>query len=331
MGSVIVEVGSHRQRLRHLLATTGGTVRIASAYVTESDLLDDAENREIRLLTAITPMDIVSGATSLKALKALMDKGIDCRFVPHDPRLHAKVYIFGDESALVTSANLTGRALDSNTEVGAFVDKREIRALASWFDGQWNSATRLDARAVDQWNQRIAALPIDYSIFRAKCRRLPPAGAPSDYRRLSAASVPCFLCNSNRPSKGHFDWGDRHIEELMKKRGFAAAWESFDHPSHMQRVQRGDIILLFANGPVGIIAIGEAKGKCETLPNADPRRLFSGFETPEWRVPVDWLAWVEDNNAYRWDGSVRPSFLDINKNIYKSKREAALQLLLGDR
>jgi len=330
MSSLIAEVGLHRQRLRHLLATTRGVVRIASAYVTESEMLGEAGDREIRLLTTLTPMDFVSGATSPDALKVLMDEGVDCRFVAHDPRLHAKVYIFGNEVALVTSANLTRSAMDSNIEVGAFVDRSEVHALIRWFDQQWNSATHLGASTLDEWNRLTAAPRVEYSDWQDRVRHLiippPPSGGPG----VPLPSASFFRCNSNRKEARRHGYDDRYLELLMKKERFAAAWSEFAYPGHMQRVHECDIIFLFASGNVGIIAIGRATARYEVIVHNEGGQIFEGFEADEWRVPVEWLVWVEDQNAYRWTSNLPPAFLDISNTLYKSDREAAWQHLLGD-
>jgi len=97
----------HRIRLRDLLKKTDGLVRIASAYVTETDLLAGRGAREVRLLTSLLRMDIITGASSLDSLRSLIEGGVHCRCVTRGPRLHANVYIFGDELAVITSANLT--------------------------------------------------------------------------------------------------------------------------------------------------------------------------------------------------------------------------------
>src|SRR5271165_6596311 len=76
---------------------------------------------KVRLLTSLVRMDIVSGATSLACLRSLIKAGVECSCLSRGPRLHAKVYIFGDQSAIVTSANLTTNALDRNIEVGVHV------------------------------------------------------------------------------------------------------------------------------------------------------------------------------------------------------------------
>src|SRR5271157_4257117 len=89
----------HRHWLSELLEATGDSVRVASAYVTDDDLLFGIKNRKVRLLTSLVRMDIVSGATSLRCLRTLVKSGVQCCCLPHGPRFHAKVYIFGNESA----------------------------------------------------------------------------------------------------------------------------------------------------------------------------------------------------------------------------------------
>lgn len=113
----------HRVRLRDLLNKTDGLVRIASAYVTDTDLLTGLRAKNVQLLTSLSRMDIITGASSLDSLRFLIDSGVDCRCVSRRPRLHAKVYIFGGQSAIITSANLTWNALDSNIEVGVRVGR----------------------------------------------------------------------------------------------------------------------------------------------------------------------------------------------------------------
>jgi hypothetical protein len=335
MGMLVFEVGKHRQRLRDLLATTRGVVRVASAYVTESDLLTHAGKRQIRLLTALKTIDIVSGATSLDALEALIRRGIECRFMPDVPRLHAKVYIFGDVSALVTSANLTISALDRNIEVGTVVDGDEVQALTTWFDEHWASATPLALSRLETLRQQTAELSLAFKFLRAKCHLVRRA-APHDAHRGKTTSpgrfdpsISYFLCNSNRPASVPLSTGGYDLEESMKEKGYAAAWETFNYPGHMKDVQRSDIVLLIANG-AGIIAIGQAKGKCETLRRAGPRRVSNEFDFPEWRVPVDWLVWVSDDRAYPWRPTPRSTFVNISDFKYKSRCDPALQHLLGD-
>jgi hypothetical protein len=49
----------HRNALHNLMKQTEGTVRIASAYVTDTRLLSGLKGRDVRLLTYISKMDII--------------------------------------------------------------------------------------------------------------------------------------------------------------------------------------------------------------------------------------------------------------------------------
>jgi phosphatidylserine/phosphatidylglycerophosphate/cardiolipin synthase-like enzyme len=87
-----------------------------------------------------------------------------------DPRFHAKVYIFGDDSAIVTSANFTTRALDSNIEAGALLAGGDVEDLIGWFDGLWGSAEPVDAPRLSRLGQRTTELRQAFAPFLHSCR-----------------------------------------------------------------------------------------------------------------------------------------------------------------
>jgi hypothetical protein len=275
MHKVIAEDGSHRQHrqwLRNLLDTTEGSVRVASAYITDRDLLSGIKNRNVHLLTSLLRMDILSGATSLESLRALLEAGVQCRCLYDGPRLHAKVYIFGDQSAVVTSANLTTSALDWNIEVGVQLTGSAVEDLTGWFDAFWTRAHRLPVTEVTEWQQQTDTLRREYRELRKKAGALPalpkeapPFGeSPEDLRELLDNADRFFCCNTDRRQGARTPTGGYELEEKMHKRGYAAAWESFKFPSHMDKVKRGDAIFMFAKG-VGIVGIGYAKAEREIL------------------------------------------------------------------
>ncbi len=203
MRPVIAGTGIRRERLLKLLATTQGLVRIASAYVTETDLLGKADNKDVRLLTALSTMDLISGATSLDSLRTLIKTGVECHLLPDHPRLHAKVYIFGDESAVVTSANLTTSALDSNIEVGVQLSGSEVEDLTRWFDGLWCSSEPLDEPRLDTFIKRTATLRKEFAFLRARCRLFDRKGTRPEVTSVSVppdsgSSLCYFLCNTDR-------------------------------------------------------------------------------------------------------------------------------------
>lgn len=72
--------------------------------------------------------------------------------------MHAKLYVFGSSSAVVTSANLTKAALDRNQEFGILLgDQPDIATCVSYFDRLWACAgENLSAMQVESWNAIVA-------------------------------------------------------------------------------------------------------------------------------------------------------------------------------
>jgi hypothetical protein len=328
MTSVIAGAGVHRKRLSELLATTVGTVRIASAYVTEAKLFAERGNRDVRLLTALSAMDLVAGATSLDALETLIQNGIGCRVLPQVPKFHAKLYIFGGETAIVTSANFTVRALNSNIEVGAQITGGEVEELAHWFDHLWNSAELLDGERISSFRRLTTALRREFAFLRARCDLADLPGTLLDIaddarspRFVGPRSY--FLCNTNRTHGGY------ERETLMRRKQYATAWENFSHTSHMQTSKMGDIIFMYANH-VGIIGIGKALGACEVLERGDAGRVSDEESGREWRIPVEWLRWVDEAHACPWDRAPPTTFTNVSGDPWADRRDQAIRRLLGN-
>lgn len=111
--------------------------------------------------------------------------------------IHAKVSVFDDRAALVTSANLNGRSLRWDTEAGVFLNRRaEVtdfrdRVMAHWLprgagrdffaDGTavraWTGLARANARAAPA-DRKGFLLPYDFAAAEAFGRALP--GIPEE-------------------------------------------------------------------------------------------------------------------------------------------------------
>jgi hypothetical protein len=312
MFSLIAEAESagrqHRKKLQSLMDQAGSILRIASPYVTDSQLLSDIKDREVRLLTHTSRMDFVVGASSLESLTALIKAGVQCRYTSKRPRLHAKVYLFDNQSAVITSANLTRRALDENLEVGVHLSGPSVTQLAEWFDTLWEKADKLDLEILARWSRDTEVERAEYSNLRKKLEKQPPlsSGPATKMLKLYETANQFFVCNTNRRHS-------REVENHMRDRGYAAAWEPFHFPSHMQRVKKGHAIFMYAKGH-GIIGIGLAKDSCQILEPGSSDRIALG-KTREWRVPVDWLIWKDDSDAC--PGHSRNStFFDVSEEKY---------------
>jgi len=288
-----------------------GTVRIASAYVTDTLLMSGMEGRDLRLLTYLSAMDIIAGASSLVSLTKLIAAGVQCRYISKGPRLHAKVYLFDDQSAVVTSANLTRKALESNLEVGVHLSGAAATPLISWFDSLWYKADKLDLATISRWSRETEVERNEYSVLRKRFEKLPllPVGPTTKLLDIFEAGERFFVCNTNRRYS--------HEDEMhMYNRGYAVAWEQFHYPSHMEKVENDDVIFMYAKS-VGFIGIGQARSRCQILEPGDPDRVTAG-NTREWRVPMVWLAWNE-NSAYRWP-SPNSTFFEVSGEQYKQLR-----------
>jgi hypothetical protein len=108
-----------------------------------------------------------------------------------------------------------------------------------------------------------------------------------------------FWCNTARD----IGPGGNMLETRMRQRNFAAAWTSgdfgrFNYPSHMKRVQCGDVIFMYAS-EYGMIAVGMATARVSILGPFEPDRLrnfaLEGNNEREYRIPVKWLRWHTDN------------------------------------
>ena len=111
-------------------------------------------NLSIQILTSINIPDIQGGASDLEAFEKLLQleelDGINAE-VRCIPNLHAKVYIFDEHSAIVTSSNLTPSGLNSNIEYGIEVtDPTAIQPMLVDMENYWNAAETLTSETLEQ-------------------------------------------------------------------------------------------------------------------------------------------------------------------------------------
>lgn len=331
---LILEAGesdrAHRIRLASLIENSDGPIRVASAYVTDRDFFFACRDRDRRLLTSLSPMDLASGSTSIKTLRALIESGVDIRIVNYSPRFHAKIYMFGASAAVVTSANLTKSAFESNIEVGVEIGAKQTDELVAWYDSLWESAADLAIDDLSKMHKQIEKIRKQYAQLKKLAKqKLVVKSFPAKKANSVAAFMDqaerFFLINTNRryDSKNKTETGGFGLEEMMHSRGLATAWSSFNYSTHMESVKKGDVILAFAKGS-GIIGVGIAKSSHEVLGADDDGRLRSKDEVhgDEWRVPTRWIAWTNDKNAIPFSDAPNTTFLNISSNKYAGLREA---------
>lgn len=315
----------HYRRLKELLSSANGIIRIATAYLTERELLSRRQTHEVRLLVSDSLVDIARGAISLDALAGLLRAGVSGRFSPPSPRLHAKVYIFGEDTAIVSSANFTYAALRNNIEVGVEISGTEVRKLVAWYDQIWTQCKKITPQRLRELHRQTTDLRRRYANLEKELNRIelppiqhsPPSQGGRGVDALFATAQRFFVCNTDRKDGEPSPGGGFLREEMMAQRGFAAAWEDFRFPTHMHEVRQGHAIFAYAKG-AGIIGVGRSKGACEQLRPGDPHRLHPG-DSIEWRIPVDWLDWRDDDHACPWP-SYNATFWEVSADRYAEVR-----------
>lgn len=108
----------------------------------------------IRFITRLNDKDIFNNVISIEGLLRLHINGARIRV--HDVKLHSKLYIFDDKSAIVTSSNLTGNGLNTNTEIGVTIyDQTKISELKNYFEHLWDSlGWDIDSQKINEVNKK---------------------------------------------------------------------------------------------------------------------------------------------------------------------------------
>ena len=113
----------------------------------------------IRVVTRFHLGEMCDGVNDTAALRLLLDNGAKIRGVRN---LHAKLYLFGNKRAIVTSANLTESGLLRNHEFGFVCSERGIiQQCLDYFESLWKKAgPDLDPTRLEGWEKRIKSVKL---------------------------------------------------------------------------------------------------------------------------------------------------------------------------
>ena len=137
-------------------------------------------NLSVQLLTRIRISDLIDGASDLEAFEKLLQLaeifGLDV-VVKCMSNLHAKVYIFDGNSAIVTSSNLTPSGLKSNVEYGIEVTEQiAIRQILDDMSVYWRAAETLTAVMIEQVGKRLktteSVVTVDEGLIQRRKHQL---------------------------------------------------------------------------------------------------------------------------------------------------------------
>jgi phosphatidylserine/phosphatidylglycerophosphate/cardiolipin synthase-like enzyme len=121
-----------KENLLQLVADSRESIKVTSPFV-KTDICAEIFNSKqldssFELITSFKLANIHNGSLDLAALNLILDKN---GIVKNHSRLHAKIYIFDDKKAIITSGNLTFGGLIKNFEYGILVDDRHLVAQIS--------------------------------------------------------------------------------------------------------------------------------------------------------------------------------------------------------
>jgi hypothetical protein len=173
------------------LAMCEGRLLVTCPFIKHSvvvRLLNQTSLNELLVVTRFNLADFARGVSDIAALQTLMEAGAQVRGLRG---LHAKVFVFGNRRAAVTSANLTESALKGNIEIGCISDDkafvascakrvRELhaRGVSATADelADWDESVKGCLRHAGR-DDPIASLP-DHGAPPAEPHEPPPVPAP---------------------------------------------------------------------------------------------------------------------------------------------------------
>lgn len=150
--------GDWHKVMREAAKADRSALRVVCPFIKLSaarKLIEAAQAKSIQVITRYKLQDFYEGASDVSALRLFLNYGAEIRGVRG---LHAKLFLFGKSSALVTSANLTLAALQSNHELGFLSDDEAVvRQCRRYFDDLWKRAgvDSLSTAKLDQWDQKV--------------------------------------------------------------------------------------------------------------------------------------------------------------------------------
>ena len=189
--------GDHWSVLKKLLSCAIDSVWISSPYVTceavdsiTSVLNASGSAVKLRVVFAWPDGEICRAYLDPAALKKLMGRpNTVVEYVhPRPNNLHAKVYLIDGKTALVTSANLTGKGIgtktdEANSEAGVVICGAEAGKLVSWFDAIKPQVL------TDALLPRLLGNVIDCELILQTADMLPPSPQEETVKQAIAAAL----------------------------------------------------------------------------------------------------------------------------------------------
>lgn len=146
-----------KKELEKALGTANGQLRIVCPFIkyeVARALIKHGNPSLLQVITRFNLRDFANGVSDTSALALLLKNGAQIRGVKN---LHAKLYLFDQGRAILTSANLTSAALNRNHEFGFVAqDRTVIKPCHEYFNDLWSRAgSDLKAEHIEVWDKKL--------------------------------------------------------------------------------------------------------------------------------------------------------------------------------
>lgn len=142
--------------LKKAISASDGELRFISPFIKHDELkrLLGLSQRPISVITRFNLRDFAARVSDTSALRLVLEQGGEVRGVKN---LHSKLYLFGSQRAVITSANLTHAGLNRNHEFGLDSDDENVvTACGEYFKGIWDRTDRpLTHKMLDEWDEKL--------------------------------------------------------------------------------------------------------------------------------------------------------------------------------
>lgn len=313
----------------------GGTsIRVVAPFIKQraaERLLRHGRPETMEVITRFHLGDFSDGVSDIAALRLLLDEGAKIRGVKN---LHAKLYLFGDTQAIVTSANLTEAALTRNHEFGfTAADARIVSTCRTYFEDLWNRAgENLTLDRLAEWEAAITR-------HHAQGGRKPQSNGLGDEGTDAGRQEPAFLApvtleSSQRGFVKFMGEGDNratvHASVLDEVAGAGCHWAcSYPKSKRPRSVQDGDLMFMgrLVMDPNDTIILGRAIG----MRHVDGRDVATEHDIAKRPWKADWPNYVRVHHGEFLAGTlangIRLSELmdTLGANAFASTQRNALQ------
>jgi hypothetical protein len=173
-----------------LIASAKTSLRLVAPYYSKEviEMVLGKSNVSVRkeFILALREQDVLVGVQSAKAIR-LLKKTPKCE-ARIAKRLHAKFLIADEHRAIVTSSNLTHNGLNSNAEVGVYLDEPEaIKSLLAQFKTWFSDSGEISISDLDRL-ARVEAKSKHQGTGKVYGNKLTIGGKPPKHRENRAAS-----------------------------------------------------------------------------------------------------------------------------------------------